>query len=305
MPSRRSASAGWQFRRIGQTDRQGRPRSAAGRLQARRRRDRSVPAPGRCRPRSSPWCRRTCRRRERCAGFRRQVVEHDPHGAGARGAAMLHPRHDLLADIAALVEIDAVQPVHVGLVRERVAIHEVEAAARHAERDAMRLIGGAVDEVGADEMRRLSAPVPPAPGCASRARRCADRRRSRSGLIAGSPPHAASTPRLSDRFSTVDLGAQLVEAELGRRGPSASARGQSIRKPPPWPAGASVIRKSVVILPCGVSSAPNRPRPGRASVDVGGDEAVEEVAGILAADLDHAPIGKKRCFHAENLLRAC
>src|SRR5437879_504690 len=34
--------------------------------------------------------------------------------------------------------------------------------------------------------------------------------------------------------------------------PCASARGQSIRKPPPWPAGASVIRKSAMILPCGV-----------------------------------------------------
>ena len=32
--------------------------------------------------------------------------------------------------------------------------------------------------------------------------------------------------------------------------------------------------------------------------DVCGDEAIEEVAGILAADLDHAPVGKKRCFHS-------
>ena len=57
-----------------------------------------------------------------------------------------------------------------------------------------------------------------------------------------------------------------------------------------------------MILPCGVSSAPNRPSPGRSSVDVGGDEAVEEVAGVLAADLDHAPVGKKRCFHKLNRL---
>ena len=32
--------------------------------------------------------------------------------------------------------------------------------------------------------------------------------------------------------------------------------------------------------------------------DVCGDEAIEEVAGILAADLDHAPVRKKRCFHS-------
>ena len=29
-------------------------------------------------------------------------------------------------------------------------------------------------------------------------------------------------------------------------------------------------------------------------VDIGGDEAIEEVARILARDLDHAPVGKKR-----------
>ena len=67
------------------------------------------------------------------ARLRRRAVEHNAHGPGARGAAMLHPRHHLLADITALVEIDAVQAVHVGFVRKRVAIHEVEAAARHAE----------------------------------------------------------------------------------------------------------------------------------------------------------------------------
>ena len=31
--------------------------------------------------------------------------------------------------------------------------------------------------------------------------------------------------------------------------------------------------------------------------DIRGDEAVEKAAGVLAADLDHAPVGKKRCFH--------
>ena len=31
---------------------------------------------------------------------------------------------------------------------------------------------------------------------------------------------------------------------------------------------------------------------------VGRHQAVEKIAGVLAADLDHAPIGKKRCFHS-------
>ena len=37
-------------------------------------------------------------------------------------------------------------------------------------------------------------------------------------------------------------------------------------------------------------------------VDISRDEPVEEVAGVLARDLDHAPIWKKRCFHAQNWL---
>ena len=76
------------------------------------------------------------------AGFRREAVEGDRHDAVARGAAMLDARDHLLADVAALVEIDAAELVHVGLVRKGVAIDEIEAAARHAERDAMRLVVG-------------------------------------------------------------------------------------------------------------------------------------------------------------------
>ena len=85
------------------------------------------------------------------ADLRRGAIENDLHRAGARGAAVLHPRHHLLADIAALVEIDPVQAVHVGLVRERIAVHEVEAAAGNAAGDPMRIIGGAVDQFRADQ----------------------------------------------------------------------------------------------------------------------------------------------------------
>ena len=53
---------------------------------------------------------------------------------------MLHARDDFLADIAAFGEIDAAELVHVGLVRKGVAIAEIEAALRHAERDAVRLV---------------------------------------------------------------------------------------------------------------------------------------------------------------------
>src|ERR1700694_5454140 len=45
-----------------------------------------------------------------------------------------------------------------------------------------------------------------------------------------------------------------------------------------------------------------RPEPAEARAKqrrIRGDEAVGKVAGILAADLDHAPVGKKRCLHKE------
>ena len=142
-----------------------------------------------------------------------EIVEHHLHGARARGAAMLHPRHHLLADIAALVEIDAVQAIHIGLVREGIAIHEVEPAARRAAGDAVRLVGGAVDEFGADQagdllrqlLRRENAP--------------AERRISRigegeiglhRGLAIPGGDHAEAVGEVFHR----DLGAQLVEAEL-------------------------------------------------------------------------------------------
>ena len=63
---------------------------------------------------------------------------------------MLHARHHLLADIAALVEIDAGELIHVGLVREGIAIDEVEPAARHAKRDAVRLVVCGIDQFGAE-----------------------------------------------------------------------------------------------------------------------------------------------------------
>ena len=121
---------------------------------------------------------------------------------------MLHPRHHLLADIAALVEIDAVQAVHVGLVRERVAIHEIEPAARHAGLDAMRFVSLAVDEVGADDAGDFGAS---SSGTSMRQPSASLRgsANARSGFIAGSPSHAASTPRLSDKSSTTTLARSL------------------------------------------------------------------------------------------------
>ena len=59
-------------------------------------------------------------------------------------AAMLHPRHHLLADITALAEIEAVEEVHIRLMRKGVAIGEIDAAHRQAKADAPRLVIGPV-----------------------------------------------------------------------------------------------------------------------------------------------------------------
>src|SRR5438105_14373232 len=68
---------------------------------------------------------------------------------------MLHPRYHLLSDITALLEIDAVQAMHIGRVRERIAIHEVQTAARRAGGDAGCLVEAAVAELGANEVGDL------------------------------------------------------------------------------------------------------------------------------------------------------
>src|SRR5262249_17980704 len=62
-------------------------------------------------------------------------------------------------DEAALIEVDAAQLVHVALMRKGIAVGEVEAAARHPERDAMSLVGRRVDELGAQVGCRLAGKV--------------------------------------------------------------------------------------------------------------------------------------------------
>ena len=101
---------------------------------------------------------------------------------------MLHARDDFLADIAAFGEIDAAELVHVGLVREGVAVAEIEAALRHAERYAMRLVLPGIDERGAELGR----------GCGGKMRRQHDakpeRRQPRIGVAETVLGRAAAIP---------------------------------------------------------------------------------------------------------------
>jgi hypothetical protein len=84
-------------------------------------------------------------RHRRARLWDRAVVTHR-HRAGACRAAMLHARHDFLADVTAFLEIDAAELVHVALVREGVAIAEIDAALGHTKRDAMGLVLAGIDE---------------------------------------------------------------------------------------------------------------------------------------------------------------
>src|SRR5262249_53761405 len=93
---------------------------------------------------------------QRPARLGRKAVEGQRHHAAARSAAVLDARDHLLSDETALVEVDAPQLVHVALMRKSIAVSEVEAAARHPERDAMGLVGRRVDELGAQVGYRLA-----------------------------------------------------------------------------------------------------------------------------------------------------
>src|SRR5262249_52392699 len=89
-------------------------------------------------------------RHDRQTGNRRKFIIGDRHDAAARAGAMLDSRHNLLPDIAALVEIDAVELIHIGFMRKRIAIHKIKAAARNTERDAMSFVGLRGDECGTE-----------------------------------------------------------------------------------------------------------------------------------------------------------
>ena len=105
--------------------------------------------------------------------------------------------------------------------------------------------------------------------------------------------YAETVGQIFDR----DLGAQLVEAELV--GEALRQRAGAIDQETAAMAGRGLGDQEIdddLALRRQQRAEPAEAGPQQRHV--GGDEAVEKVAGILAADLDHAPVGKKRCFHA-------
>ena len=74
------------------------------------------------------------------AGRRQRPPSFHADDAFPRSTAMLHARHHLLADEAALLEVDAVQLIEHRLMREGVAESVVAAALGHAKRNAAGVI---------------------------------------------------------------------------------------------------------------------------------------------------------------------
>src|SRR5690606_24587925 len=77
----------------------------------------------------------------------------ESHHALARGRAMLDARDDLLTDVAALPEADAVQLVVQGVVWKGIAERVIPATLRHTMRDAVRMVDLRLNNAGVADAR--------------------------------------------------------------------------------------------------------------------------------------------------------
>ena len=223
-------------------------------------------------------------------------------------------RNHLLPDEAALVEIEARELVHVGLVRESIAVDKIDAAARNAEHDAMHFIFGGFDQLGAEidcrpggemwrqhaahaQLRqagvRIAHPIAAVPGNRGRERASEGwGMRGRVGAGDAVVPDRHDAKRLRQILDD-HLGAQLVEVEPfdQRR----SERARAIEKK-----AAAVGRLRFPHDEIDDDLALRREQRAKSGLrrrrlrDVGGHEPVEEFAGNVAGDFDNAAVGKKR-----------
>ncbi len=208
---------------------------------------------------------------------------------------MLDARDHLLAHIAALGEVDAVQLVHVGFVREGVAIAEVEPAARDAERDAVRLVGLRLDQRGAEVGRRLLGKMrrqhhPRTEG--GQARIGIDQAVIRDPLAIPQRQHAQRLREILDR----DGRAQLVEIQLVDQGfceraravdeKAAAVRGRRL--------GHDAVGHDLSLR----AEQRRKAGPfGRHAADIGREQPVQKASRRLAAHFDDAAVGKQCCLH--------
>ena len=120
----------------------------------RRRRGRGARAPAHGRRRRAHRANLAFTGRDGCSGLRRRALV--AYRARSRRAMPRCPcAYDLLADIAAFGEINAAKLVHISLMRESVAVAEVDAYRRRVPRDAERVVLVRLDERGAEARRRV------------------------------------------------------------------------------------------------------------------------------------------------------
>jgi hypothetical protein len=175
-------------------------------------------------------------------------------------------------------------------------------AAGRARCDAVRLIDRTIDQIRADQAggllhEWLGDENPPAQCGVARIGEC------EIGFHRGIAVPRGQDAKIIREILDRDLGAQPVETELVGKvlrqraraidqeatGAIAGLRDQEIRYD-------LALRRQQ-------RAEPAEARPQQRHIRR--DEAVEKVAGIGAADLDHAPVGKKRCFHAKISCECC
>ena len=114
------------------------------------------------------------------------------------------------------------------------------------------------------------------------------------------PPVAVPDRHHAEHLGQVlddDLGAQLVEVELlhQRRRQRARAIEEEAAAVRRLGLGDDAIDDDLALR----GEQRGKPRgAGRHLVHVGGEQAVEKLARVVAGDLDHAAVGEKCCFHA-------
>jgi hypothetical protein len=208
---------------------------------------------------------------------------------------MLDTRDHLLPDIAALIEIDAAELVHVGFVRKGVAVGEIHAAARHAECDAVRLVGFGFGKGGAKIVGRFGRKLrrqhdPPS-------QRGKPRIRVAKAIFAvvGAVPDRHDAEHLRQVLDP-DFGAQLVEIELIHKRARERLRDVEEEATPIVRRcfGHDEIADDLALR--GEQRGVARPA-GRDHGDIVGDEPVEKAPGVVTCDFEDAAVGEQRCLH--------
>ena len=195
--------------------------------------------------------------------------------AAARRAPVVDARDHFLTDIAALLEIDAADEVHVGFVGKGLAIGEVLATFGNPASDALRLISQA--GVGVARQRGALHDAADAEAGVARVGLCALRR----GRIAPDRQHAHGLAQVGK----VDLRAQPVEAQAFQEIGGQFAGGVE-------PEGVALLRDDKIGYDLALRGQ-KRPKGGRVradALDVAGEQALQKAARLSSADAQKAPV---------------